>query len=86
MSVPLTENMVGLAKTLVKGKCLISDGSCADEPTITLGKAETEGDRALIGLVLSNYVLSPSRVGTEELGVQGGDEMVGLILQVIFKG
>ena len=48
--------------------CLISDGSRADKPSITLGKAEIEGDRALIGLVLSNYILSPLRVGTEELG------------------
>ena len=69
MSVPLTENMGCLVKTSVEVECLISDGSCVDEPSITLGKAETEGDRALKGLMLSNYVLSPSRARNEELGV-----------------
>ena len=68
LSVPLTKNMGCLAKTSVEAECLISDGSRADKPPITLGKAEIEGDRALIGLVLSNYILSPLRVGTEELG------------------
>ena len=74
MFVPLIENMDCLTKTSVEAECLIFDGSCIDKPPITLGKAKTKGDRALIGLVLSNYVLSPSRVGTKELGVQGGDE------------
>ena len=37
-------------------------------------KAETEGDRALKGLELSNYVLSPPRVGIEEWDVPSGDE------------
>ena len=69
MSVPLTENMGCLVKTSVEAECLIFDGSCVDEPSITLGKVETEGDRALKGLVLSNYVLSPSRARNEELGV-----------------
>ena len=74
MFVPLIENMGCLVKTSVEAECLIFYGSCIDKPPITLGKAKTKGDRALIGLVLSNYVLSPSRVGTKELGVQGGDE------------
>ena len=74
LSVPLTKNMGCLAKTSVEAKCLIFDGSRADGPPITLGKVETEGDTALIGLVLSNYVLSPLRVGTEKFGVQVGDE------------
>ena len=65
MFVPLIENMGCLVKTSVEAECLI----CIDKPPITLGKAKTKGDRALIGLVLSNYVLSPLRVGTKELGV-----------------
>nr|POF17159.1 hypothetical protein CFP56_39685 [Quercus suber] len=69
LSVPLTENMGCLAKTSVEAKCLIFNRSHVNEPSITLGKAKTEDDKALIGLVLSNYVLSPSRVGTEKLGV-----------------
>ena len=52
----------------------VSDGSCVDEPPITMGKADTEGERALKGLVLSNYVLSSPRVGIEDLGVSSGDE------------
>ena len=52
----------------------ISDGICVDEPMITMGKADTEGERALKGLVLSNYVMSSLRVGLEDLGVSGGDE------------
>ena len=39
-----------------------------------MGKAETEGDRALKGLEISNYVLSPPRIGIEEGGLLGGDE------------
>ena len=74
LSVPVTKNMGCLAKTSVEARCLIFDGSRADGPLITLGKVETEGDMALIGLVLSNYVLSPLRVGTEKLSVQVGDE------------
>lgn len=47
MSIPLTENMGCLTKTSAEDECLISDGPCADEPPITLSKAETKGDRAL---------------------------------------
>lgn len=68
MSVPLTELTGCPAKTLVEA---VSGGSHADEPLITLGKAETEVDRAL---VLSNYVLSSPRIGIEELVVPSGDE------------
>ena len=66
--------MGSLVETLAEVECLIFVGYRVDGPPITLGKAETEGDRALKGLVFSNYVLSPSRVGIEELGVPGGDE------------
>ena len=69
-----TELLGCLAGTLVEAESLFSGGLCADEPPSTLGKAETEGDRALIGLELSNYVLSPPRVRIEEGGVPGGDE------------
>ena len=68
MSVPLPELMGCPAETLVEA---FSGGSRAVEPPITLGKAEIEVDRAL---VLSNYVLSSSRIGIEELVVSGGDE------------
>nr|POF00510.1 glycine cleavage system h protein 2, mitochondrial [Quercus suber] len=63
-----------LAGTSAKAESLISGGLCADEPSSTLGKAEIEGDRALIGLELSNCFLSPPRVGIEEWGVSDGDE------------
>ncbi|KAF3948102.1 hypothetical protein CMV_025854 [Castanea mollissima] len=43
-----------------------------------MGKTKTEGDRAVKGLVLSNYILSPSRAGIEELGVLSGDEGGGV--------
>ena len=69
MYVPLTEHMGYPAETSTKAVCLISDGSRAIEPPITLGKAKTEGDRALKGLMLSNYVLSSPRVGIKEFGV-----------------
>ena len=74
MSVPPTELIGSLAETSAETECLISVGYHTGGPLITLGMAETEGDRALKGLVLSNYVLSPSRVGIEELGVPGGNE------------
>ncbi|KAF3968717.1 hypothetical protein CMV_007427 [Castanea mollissima] len=73
-SLPLTENLGCLVMTSVEVERLISDGSCADEPSVTLGKAEIGGDGALTGCVVSNYNSSPSRVGNEEVGVQGGDE------------
>ena len=63
-----------LAETSAEVECFIFEGSHTNKPLITLGKVEIEGDRALKGLVLSNYDLSTSRVGTEELGIQGGDE------------
>ena len=68
---PLTEPLGCLAETSAEA---ISDGICVDEPMITMGKANTEGERALKGLVLSNYVMSSPRVGLEDLGVSGGDE------------
>ena len=69
MPVPQTENMGCLVKTLVEVEVPVSDGSHTDEPLILLGKAEIEGDRATNGLVLSDYVLSLSGVGTANLGI-----------------
>ncbi|KAF3974752.1 hypothetical protein CMV_001942 [Castanea mollissima] len=68
MFAPLPELMGGPAETLVEA---FFGGSCSVEPPITLGKADIEVDRAL---VLSNYILSSSRIGFEELVVLGGDE------------
>ena len=59
---------------LAEAESLFFGGLYAGVPLSPLGKAETEGDRALIGLELSNYVLSPLRIGFEEGGVPGGDE------------
>lgn len=70
----MLEKVGCLAMTSAETECLFSEGSRTDEPSITLGKVEIEGDRALIGLVLSNYVLNTSRVRNGELGIQGGDE------------
>ena len=51
-------------------------GFSAEEPQITPSKAETEVDRALEGLMLSNFILNSLRVGIEEVvapdGVEGG--------------
>ena len=74
MSIPPIELMGSLAETSTKAECLIFVGYRADGPPITLSKAKTEGDRALKGLVLYNYVLSPLKVGIKELCVPGGDE------------
>ena len=63
-----------LAETSAEVECFIFEGSRTNKPLITLGKAEIEGDRALIGLELSNYVLSPPRVGIKEWGVLSRDE------------
>ena len=68
-----TEPLGCLVETSTKAQSLFSSGLCADEPLSTLGKAETEGDRALIGLELSNFVQSPLKVGIKEGGVPGGD-------------
>ena len=54
--------------------CPFSKGFRVGEPPFSLGKANLEGDRASKSLVLSNYILDPSRFGSEELGIQGGDE------------
>ena len=74
MAIPSTELLGCLMETSVEAESLISGWLCAVEPLSTLGKTETEGDRTLLGLELSNYVQSPLRVGIEEWGVQGGDE------------
>lgn len=36
-SIPQTEMMGCLAKSSVEVECLVSDGSCIEEPSITLG-------------------------------------------------
>ena len=69
-----TEPLGCLAKTSAKAESLFSGGLYTSEPLSTLDKAITEGDRALIGLELSNYALRPLRVGFEEGGVPSGDE------------
>lgn len=69
MIVPQTENMGCLARTLVEVEGPVTDVPCVGEPPILLGKAETEGDKAINGLELSNYVLSLSRVGNADLGI-----------------
>ena len=74
MIVPQTENMGCLVRTLVEVEGPVSDGPCVGEPLILLGKAETEGDRATDCLELFEYVLSLSRVGNADLGIQNGDE------------
>ena len=74
MSIPPIELMGSLVETSAKAECLIFVGYSADGPPVTLGKAKTEGDRALKGLVLYNYVLSPLKVRIKELCVPGGDE------------
>ena len=71
---PPTELLGCHAKTPAEDESLISGGLRAVDSPFTLGKAVTEGDRALKGLELSNYVLSPPRAGIEDLGVPGGVE------------
>jgi len=63
-----------LVKSSAEVECPVFDGSHTDEPSITLGKAETEGVRASIGLLLPNSVSSLSRAEVVGLGVQDGDE------------
>ena len=71
---PPTEPLGCLAETSAEADSLISGELGADEPPSILGKTEIQGDRALIGLELSNHVLSPPRIGFEEWGAPGGDE------------
>ena len=70
---PPTEHMGCPAETSVVAECLISVGLGFDEPLFSLGKADTEIDRAFNDLVLSNYALSPPRVGIEVKVVSDGD-------------
>ena len=76
LSAPPTELMGSLTEKPVEAECLFSVGFSVEEPQITPGKAETEVDRALEGLMLSNFILNPLRVGIEEVvapdGVEGG--------------
>ena len=76
LSAPPTELMGSLTETPAEAECLFSTGFSAKEPQITLGKAKTKVDKALEGLVLSNLILNPLRVGIEEVvapdGVEGG--------------
>ena len=55
-------------------RCLDETSAEAHAPPSILGKTELRGDRALIGLELSNHILSPPRIGIEVWGVPGGDE------------
>ena len=73
-SAPQSETVGCLVESLVEVECPVSDDSCAEKPLITLGKAETEGVRASVGLVLSNSVLSLSGVEVGGFGVQDGDK------------
>ena len=66
VSLSPSEHLGCLVETSVKAESLISGGLCADEPSFTLAKVETKGDRALKGLELSNYILNLPRVGIEE--------------------
>lgn len=74
VAIPQTEAMGRLANSSMEVECPFSDGICADEPPMTLGKAETESDRVLMGLFLFNLFVSLSRAGIADLGVQDGDE------------
>ena len=72
---PATLAMVGcLPMTSTEAECLFSEGSRIGEPLFSLGKAESKGDKASKDLVLSKFVLNPPRIGSKELGSQGGDE------------
>ena len=70
-SIRLTEPFGCPTETSMKA---VSNGTHADEPSITMGKANTKVERALKGLVLSNHFLSSPRVRLKDLGVSGGDE------------
>lgn len=70
----ILEKVGCLPETSAEAGFRCSEGSHAGEPLFSLGKAEIEGDRASEGLELSNYILDPLRIGSEELGIQGGDE------------
>ena len=74
VSAPLTEHLGCHAETSAEDVSLISSGLYAVDSLFTLGKVVTEGDRVLKGLVLSNYVLTPPRVGIEDFDVPDGDE------------
>ena len=69
-----SETVGCLVESSVEVECLVSDDSRAEKPLFTLVKAETEGVRASVGLVLSNSVLSLSGVEIVGLGVQDGDK------------
>ena len=84
LSAPPTKLMGSLTKTPVEAECLFSVGFSTKEPQITLGKAKTEVDRALKGLVLSNLVMSPLRVGIEELVAPGSVE-IGFQIKAILN-
>ena len=74
VSTPPAEHLGCHAETSAEDVSLISSGLHAVDSLFTLGKVVTEGDRVLKGLVLSNYVLTPLRVGIEDFGVPDGDE------------
>lgn len=57
---PHSEMIGCLTKSPEKALCLVSNGSHAGEPLSTVDKAESEGVRALVGLLPSNFGLSLS--------------------------
>ena len=75
LSAPPTELMGSITETPAEAECLFSVGFSAEEPQITPGKAETEVDKALEGLI-SNFILNSLRAGIEEVvapdDVEGG--------------
>ena len=76
LSAPPTELLGSITETPAEVECLFVVGFSTEEPQITLSKAQTEVDRAIKGLMLSNFILNPLRVGIEEVvapdGVEGG--------------
>ena len=73
-SVPQIDAMGRPEKALMEVECPFSDGSRAIESPKALGNAEIESGKASIGLFLSNFFLSLSRVGIVDLGAQDGAE------------
>lgn len=65
VSVSSSEHLGCPAETMAVAMSLFSGGPSAVESLLTLGNAETEGERSFKGLELSTSVLSPPRVGIE---------------------
>ncbi|KAF3958631.1 hypothetical protein CMV_016479 [Castanea mollissima] len=65
VAVSSSEHLGCPAETMAGAMSLFSGGPSAVESLLTLGIAETEGERPFKGLELSTSVLSPPRVGIE---------------------